>query len=143
MTRSDHVLIPRTGQPALHLTRYGLVATSTSRTPQGPRQNRWHELDLWCADDQPQGPEQRHCLAIRYCTQWDGELGHDHAVLVLRRQIGDAVRAYDPLAHVVGYPAGEQYAAKRESLARALRSGYEHAVSELLEVAQVWEIGDP
>lgn len=143
MTRSDHVLISRTGQPALRLDGYGLVATASSKAPNGPRQNRWHEIDLWCADGMLQGPEQRHCLAIRYRTQWEGELGHDFAELVLRRGIGDAVREYDPLEHVVGYPPGEQYAAKREALHRAIRSGYEHAVSELLEIAKVWEIGDP
>lgn len=143
MARSDQVLIPRTGQPALRLDGYGLVATATSRTPQGPRQNRWHELDLWCADGQIQWPEQRHCLAIHYRTDWQGELGHDSAVLVLRRGIGDALREYDPCAHVQGYPDGEHYARKQEALYRALRLGYEHAVSELLDGAKVWEIGDP
>lgn len=140
--RSDHVLIRRTGQPALRLDGYGLCASATSRTPQGPRQNRWHELELWSADEQLQGPEQRHCVVVRYVTQWQGELGHDQAELVLRRDIGTALHAYDPLAHLVGFPDGEHYARKQEQLERALRAGYEHAVSELLEVARVWELGD-
>ncbi len=142
MHRSETVLISRTGQPALCLTGYGLVATASSRSTSGPRQNRWHEIDLWCADDQIQGPEQRYCLAIRYRTQWDGELGHDHAEILLRRQIGDALRHYDPLEHLVGYPEGGAYAQKQALLQRSVRSGYEHAVSELLAIAKVWEVGD-
>jgi hypothetical protein len=141
--RPDHVLIRRTGLPALRLDGYGLCASATSRTPQGPTQTRWHELELWSADERLQGPEQRHCLVVRYCTQWQGELGHDHAELVLRRRVGDALREHDPLAHLVGYPDGEHYARKQEMLECALRSGYEHAVTELLEAARVWEIGDP
>lgn len=137
------VLIRRTGQPALRLDGYGLCASASSQARSGPLQNRWHELELWSADEQLQGPEQRHCLVVRYVTTWQGELGHHDAELVLRKGIGDALREYDPLAHLVGYPDGPQYERKQQALEAALRAGYEHAVSELLEQAKVWEVGDP
>jgi hypothetical protein len=142
MTRSAHVDIRRTGQTALRLPGYGLSASATSRTQQAPTQTRWHELELWTDDTAPSGPEQRHCLVIRYCTQWQGELGHDHAEMVLRRGIGDALRGYDPIEWLIGYPSGQNYEERQLRLQRALRSGYEHAVSELLAIAEVWEVAD-
>lgn len=141
--RSDHVLIRRTGLPALRLDGYGLAASATSYTPQGTRSSRWHELEWWSHDLHPGGPEQRHCLVVRYVTQWQGELGHDAAHLLLRRDLERVLREIDPLAHVAGFPDGEHYRAKQERLLREIRAGYEHAVSDLLDVARVWEIGDP
>lgn len=144
--RAREVILSRTGLPALRITEYGLCAQASSRAQQGVRgvrETRWHELDLWSADTQMQGPEQRHALAIRYCTQWQGELGHHHAALILRRDLAQALADYDPLAHVTGYPPGEQFAERRARLLRELRAGWEHAVSDLLEQAKVWETGDP
>jgi hypothetical protein len=141
--RPDHVLIRRTGLPALRLDGYGLAATATSRTQSGPRQSRWHELEWWSRDGALQGPEQRHCLVVRYCTQWEGELGHDHAEILLRRDLDRVLRAIDPCAHVGGFPDGPHYAEKQRRLVVAIRAGYDHAVSELLDIARVWEIGDP
>lgn len=143
MTRSDHVLIRRTGLPALRLDHYGLQAQASSRAPSGPRQSRWHELEWWSHDDRLPGPEQRHCLVVRYRTQWEGELGHDHAEILLRRDLERVLRQIDPCAHVAGYPDGEHYAEKQRRLLVAIRAGYEHAVSDLLAVARVWEKCDP
>lgn len=141
MTRSDHVLIPRTGQPALRLDGYGLCAQATSRAQEGPRAARWHELELWSDDRAPSGPEQAHCIAVRYVTQWKGELGHSHAFLVPRRGIGDAVRTYQPMAHIAPM-AGGQSEDRRRQLMHDLIVGYDHAVSALLEQARVWELAD-
>lgn len=143
MTRPRHVTLRRTGKPALRLADYGLRAQASSRAQSGARQTRWHELELWSADTQLQGPEQRHALVVAYRTQWEGELGHDHAELILRRDLAAALAAIDPLAHVTGYPPGEQFAERRARMERELRAGWEHAVSDLLEQAQVWEAGDP
>lgn len=142
MTRSDHVDIPRTGRPALRLTGYGLAAQATSRAPSGPRQSRWHELEWWSDDQRVAGPEQRHCLVVRYCTQWDGEMGHDHAEVLLRRDLDRVLQSIDPCEHVTGYPDGDHYAAKQARLLQAIRSGYQHAVSNLLAQARVWDLMD-
>jgi hypothetical protein len=140
--RSDHVLIRRTGREALRLTGYGLAAQTSSRTTSGPRQNRWHELEWWSHDAALSGPEQRHCLVVRYCTQWQGELGHDDARILLRRDLERVLREIDPCAHVTGYPVGEHYVEKQRRLLADIRAGYEHAVSDLLAAARVWELGD-
>lgn len=141
--RPDRVLVRRTGLPALELRGYGLAAQVSSRTPSGARQNRWHELEWWSHDDQLAGPEQRHCLVVRYCTSWQGELGHDHAEILLRRDLERVLRSIDPCAHVAGWPVGEAYEQKQQRLLRDIRAGYEHAVSDLLAAAQVWDLGDP
>jgi hypothetical protein len=138
--RSDHVLIRRTGLPALRLDHYGLQAQASSRTHSGPRQSRWHELEWWSHDLAPPGPEQRHCLVVRYCTQWEGELGHDHAEILLRRDLAAVLQRIDPCEHVAGYPDAEAYAERQRRLLQAIRAGYEHAVSDLLAVAKVWEL---
>jgi len=143
MSRSDDVTIRRTGQPALRLTGYGLAAQSSSRSQQGPTQNRWHDLELWADDRVPAGEDQPHCVVVRYCTQWQGELGHDHGEVVPRRGIGDVLRHYDPVEHLTGFPPGQHYEAKQAGLQRAIRAAYDHAVSGLLEIAHVWEMVDP
>ena len=141
--RPDPVLIRRTGMPALRLDDYGLAAQATSRTQQGARQNRWHELEWRSHDQRPGGPEQRHCLVVRYCTTWQGELGHDWAAILLRRDLEDVLRGIDPCEHVGGFPPGDAYREKQERLLREIRAGYEHAVSDLLAAARVWDLGDP
>lgn len=142
MNRSREVLIRRTGDAPLQIIGYGLAAQATSHTQQGTRSSRWHELELWSHDERLTGPEQRHCIVVRYRTQWQGELGHHWAQLVLRRDVAATLRAYDPLEHVLGYPPGEQFRARDERMRREIVAGWEHAVSDLLEQAAVWELGE-
>jgi len=144
--RPDHVLIRRTGQPSLRLAGVVLAASASSHTDgpgRNPTQNRWHELELWTDDRTIQGPEQPHCVVVRYVTRWDGELGHDFAEIVPRKSIGDVLRSHDPTEHLAGFPAGAQYEPKQETLRRSIRNGYAHAVSDILDAAKVWEIGTP
>lgn len=136
MTRSDHVMVRRTGRAPLRLDGYGLAATATSRTTDGPRQTRWHELEWWSDDRHLPGPEQRHCLVVRYITQWRGELGHEWAEILLRRDLDRVLRDCDPLEHVAP-TAGGQSEARRSGLDHALVTGYEHAVSDLLAKAGI------
>jgi hypothetical protein len=136
------VLIPRTGLPALRLEGYGLAAAETSERPAGLLGLRYHEIEWWSHDVQLPGPEQRHCLVVRYRSKWEGELGHDQAHLLLRRDLEQVLRSIDPTEHVQGFPEGEHYAQKQRRLLQTIRLGYEHAVSRLLEKAKVWELGD-
>lgn len=142
MTRSPIVTIRRTGQAPLVLRDHGLVAQATSHTQQGARQNRWHEIELWADDTSPAGHDQPHVIVVRYVTQWAGELGHDWACELPRHQVSAALAAYDPTQRVTGYPPGAQYDERRARLLADIRAGYEHAVSDVLEVASSWEVGD-
>jgi hypothetical protein len=142
MTRSDEMILRRTGGAALMLRGYGLIAQATSRAQTGTRQSRWHEIDVWADDSQIAGPAQRHAIAIRYRTQWQGELGHDYATVVERQEIARVLTTHDPLTHVAGYPPHEHYAQKQRRILSEIRAGWEHAISEVLEIAKVWEIGD-
>jgi hypothetical protein len=56
------------------------------------------------------------------CTQWQGELGHDHAEMVLRRGIGDALRGYDErIDSLAAEPPQPDDGSKLAALSRQMR----------------------
>jgi hypothetical protein len=139
MLRADPVYLARTGDCALRLDGPSLAASATTKGP--GHDTRWHEVSVWEAESL--GPR-RLILQIEYRTCWDGETGHDLAEVLERGQLRERLRAYDPLAHVVGYPSGEQFKPKQDRLRADLKDRWEHAVSEVLEVMSVWELaGEP
>jgi hypothetical protein len=112
------------------------LAEAGGRIVAGQERNRWHELALYrlAGGGQHRGPQ--YVLAIRYRTQWLGE--HDRCEVIDSSAAGDLVaelQAYDPCGHVLGYPPGEQYEAKRARLHSQLRQDWEAAVSDLLAAA--------
>jgi hypothetical protein len=143
----SEILIPRTGMPSLHLVGWTQVASVTSRTAEGPRSSRWHELELWCFQrgrpvepptcDDSELAVGALCVAIHYRTTWAGELDHHAAFTRDVSQVAAALRDHDPCANVMGYPPGAQFAERQARLLRELRAGYEHAVSRLLEAAGI------
>jgi len=133
MARSTDVTVRRTGRAPLRLHGYGLIAQATSRAESGHRQTRWHEIEVWADDQRPAGPEQSHCVVIRYRTDWQGELGHDEAEVVARAGVAATLEVYDPLARLIGYPDRPDMAARQERLRADLRAGWKHAVSDVLD----------
>lgn len=139
MGRSREVTIRRSGDAPLRLVDYGLIAQASSRTDQWPRQTRWHEIEVWSDDQAVSGPEQPHCVVVRYHTQWQDEDDHYAAWIVPRRGIADALRGYDPLERVLGHPPGERYDQKRRRLRASMLAGWEEAVADVLEIVRAWE----
>ena len=94
--------------------------------------NRWHDIALYVTSDE------RYTVSISYRTLWEGELDH-HAAYSATDEAGviDALRQYDPVAMVRGYPPGEQYAEKQRRLMEDLRRRYAAAVSDVLREADI------
>ncbi len=112
-----------------------LIAESDSRQTQGPCQYRWYELELYRPDTG------KYVVAIGYRTQWQGELARDEAHV--EDTVGGAVevlRSTIPELPLHGFPPGQHYDEKRAHVERAVRAGYEHAVSELLESVEPQKI---
>ena len=88
---------------------------------------RWHRIAVYRTDSG------RWVLQIAWRTRWQGELDvidawiEDSPSAIVAR-----LRAYDPLAHLIGYPPGAQFAAKRARLERELRQAWGALVSALL-----------
>lgn len=61
----------------------------------------------------------------------------------LARGVAEVLDEIDPLEHVAGYPLGPHYEEKQKRLLANLQAGWEHAVSDLLALANVSELGKP
>jgi hypothetical protein len=136
MLRADPVYVRRTGDAPLRLDGPSLAAHVSTRTAQGPAESRWHEISVWEAESLGLG---RLCLQVEYRSQWQGELGHDWAVVIDRPALRETLRAHDALAYVRGYPPTPSYAERQARLLAELGARWEHAVSDVLELMQVWD----
>ena len=145
--RADPVILRRSGDAPLRLDGPSLAASATTKD-RGHDKTRWHEIDVWEADSLGHG---RYALSVTYRTQWEAETEHHHVAVVPRSGIRDAIRAYDPIAPVMGYRAAAarerdphgRYTERQRVLELDLRSRFDAAVSEVLEVLDVWMQTDP
>lgn len=125
---ATHIL-PRTGNAPLKFEGELIAESRPTQDPDKPGKDpkRWHELALF------RTAGGQYVVSISYRADWKGEHDHHHAEVV--PDVPNAVRIireYDPLAHVMGYPPGEQYAPKQARLLAEIRQRYEAQVSELL-----------
>jgi hypothetical protein len=135
--RADHVYVPRTGDAAIRLDGPSLAACVSTHADSGVGQNRWHDVSVWEAESLGMD---RYAVHIEYHTQWAAELPHDTAAVIPRGELRECLRAYDPLAYLAGFPPGGQWAERQARLRAELRERWDHAVSEVLAVMDVWEI---
>lgn len=74
-----------------------------------------------------------YLAAITYNTDWDDE---EHREDVLQcntpAEVADCLEKYDPTQNVVGFPPGQQFAAKQQRLLAALRAQFQRQVMEVL-----------
>lgn len=122
----EEVRLERSGQRALTFLGTLLAKVCGTRAA-GKEQNRWHNLVLY------RTAAGRHVVAIEYHTRWEGELGYCEATVCdCPEEIEAALRAYDPTAHVQGFPAGPQYEGRQATLLGWIRQRYDDQVRELL-----------
>jgi hypothetical protein len=116
--------VRRSGQAPLRFE--GALLTQASSHHHGtPLENRWHEIEVHEIEG-----GRRYVVTIRYRTLWQGESDHDEAhVADTPADVTRLLTGYDPLAHVIGYPADDSYAEKQRRLSAAIRAGYDDAVS--------------
>lgn len=125
--------IERTGKSSLAFDGE-VVASVDGCDVNGKEQNRYHDLALWRTDTG------KYVLDIQYVTKWRGELGYRHAEIVEPGEVAERLRAYDPCAHVQGFPDRPEYADRQVNLLNWIRSRYDVQVGELL--AQVEDLDD-
>ncbi len=121
--------ITRTGNAPLKF--HGELVARSAPTAESEKKEkgakRWHELSLFRTSTG------KHVLAISYRVEWKGEYDYYYAEVFsdIPSLIG-AIQSYDPVAHVIGYPPGQQYAEKQARLLTELRQRFATQVSELL-----------
>lgn len=106
----ERITLRRTGSHPLTFLGDQLAEVSGFRF--GDReQSRWHELALYRTESG------RHVLSIGFRTRWQGEVDHDEAHHAdTSAEVLNQLTAYDPLAHIAGYPPGEAYIEKQRRL---------------------------
>ena len=120
--------LKRTGYAPLRFSGE-LIAEASTRSHDGPGQNRWHELGLWRTAG---GGYVAGCV---YRTQWQGERDHYWAAATDRPEnvpLLLAEIAAELETPVAGYPAGEAYAERQTRMLADLRGRFDAAVSDLL-----------
>ncbi|MHC1697765.1 MAG: hypothetical protein AB9919_06855 [Geobacteraceae bacterium] len=120
------ITLPRTGDRPLQFQGQE-IASSDTRMISGQQANRWHELSLY------QTEVGKYVIAIGYRTQWQGELEHDSAIVCGdQASFAEELKQIDPLAHLVGFPPGPQYAEKQARIERDITARFAAAVTEVL-----------
>lgn len=119
-------VLARPGDAPLRFTGE-VIAESEGRMRDGSGRHRWHDIRLY----RTRGDG--FVLEIEYHTRWQGEEGHRHVEpLSDASAVVEALRSYDPLAYVRGYPPGEAHREKQRRLEFDLRAYYEAQVGEML-----------
>ena len=136
---ADRVTIRRTGLPPLRLEGFQRVALVTTKLAHQSLRERWHEIELWRDKRAAPGPEQRHCIVVRWRSSWQHEHEHDRAEVVRRADVADRLERIDPLEHLVGYPEGEQFERRQRTLEKDLALAWHVALSEAFEQARIYD----
>jgi hypothetical protein len=133
---SSHIL-QRTGNASLKFDGE-LIAESKPETGSGKKardSKRWHEFAIY------RTTAGKLVLAITYRAEWQGEHSHYSAeVFPDVPSVVAAIRKYDPISHVRGYPPGEAYAEKQQRLLAEIRERYNAQVGELLNREEFAEV---
>jgi hypothetical protein len=127
--------LTRTGLPPLAFTGT-LVAEASSKSHQGPLQNRWHEVAVY----QTKGGKWVGVVTFR--TVWQGENDrHTAQVADSADELVDLLTNYDPTGEWEGYPDNPHYAEKQARTQVAVTDGYKRAVSEVFaDIGEVAEV---
>lgn len=122
--KMEQITLNRTGDRQLQFAGEEL-ASASSRTHQGPCENRWWELALYRSESG------KLIVSISYRTQWQGEHATDTVyVCDTAEEIAETLRVHPYSAGVYGFPPG--HGERQERLNRALDQCWYQAVTEIL-----------
>jgi len=105
-----------------------LLADASGPRINGTERNRGHDIRIY----RTRGGT--HVIELVYWTTWKGEAEIRRVQVLGRevRQIPAALKLYDPILPVHGYPAAERFAARQARLFAEIRADYETRVSDVL-----------
>jgi hypothetical protein len=133
---STHIL-QRTGNTSLKFDGE-LIADSRPAPASGKKgkdSKRWHELAIY------KTTSGKFVLAVTYRSEWKGEQSHYSAeILTDVASVVAAIREYDPVLYVQGFPPGEAYAERQKRLLAEIRQRFDAQVGELLNRDQFAEV---
>lgn len=120
-------ILQRTGNTSLKFD--GEVVAESRPEPQsgkkGKDPQRWHELTIYRTSGG------KFVLAITYRAEWKGEQSHYSAEIIPDvPSVVAAIRKYDPIAHVRGFPPGEMYAERQQRLLAEIRQRFDAQVGD-------------
>ena len=130
-------ILQRTGNPPLKFEGELIAESRPQPVANKKEPNRWHELAVF------RTAAGKYVLAVTYRAEWKDEQSHSHAeVHSDSESVVAALRQYNPIAHVRGFPLGEAFAHKQQRLLQEISQRFATQVSELLnrdEFAEVIE----
>lgn len=127
------VRLTRTGDAPLAFIGRILADVSGQRLGEGDVP-RWHDVAIY------ETAGGQYVVAIGYRTTLKGEMGRDTlAVIADRHELQDALKRYDPVAHVQGFPPSPQSAEKRARLVAMMRQQWESLIALALTEVDVEE----
>jgi hypothetical protein len=118
--------LPRTGDAPVRF-RGAVLADVSGRWYAGRDQSRWHAVKVF------RTAAGRHVVSIVYHTQWQGET-NTHQVEIVDA-LHDAVarlRAFNPVADVIGYPPTEAYSDRQSRLIEDITRRWRDLLTEVL-----------
>jgi hypothetical protein len=129
----ESVRLTRTGDAPLAFNGRILADVSGKRLGEGDVP-RWHDVTIY------ETAAGQYVVAIAYRTTGKGDLGRDTlAVVADRNELRDALKRYDPVAHVQGVPSGPQSAEKQARLVAMMRQQWEGLIALALTEVGVEE----
>lgn len=132
---SEEFTLPRHGAPPLKFKGEKL-SEQDSKSHQGPRQNRWHELALYRTDGG------KLVAAVGFKTIWQREEDRETVFVCDNEKalIDSLQHDFDPHAGWQGHPHGVHDGERKNALiAEAVCGGYAQAVADLLASAGIVE----
>ena len=119
--------LDRTGRPPLAFEGEFLAGAYGDAYVRDPERGRWHDLELY------RSRNGIYVIHIRYRSNWKEEVGFDEALTFpCPPDLVTVLGAWDPAAHLVGYPEGvEHWEKKQERLRGEIRARFARCVSDL------------
>lgn len=122
----ETIRLTRTGQPPLEFE--GETLAEIPGRLHDNQALRWHDVAVH------RTAAGQLVVEIAYRTQWRGENGHAQAEPVNdQAAVARVLQAYDPTAHVGGFPNRPEYADRQRNLLGYIAARYQSQVTAILE----------
>jgi hypothetical protein len=96
-------------------------------TSLGRTKFRFHEIILYKLDDGG------YVVQVQYKSQWENEQGYYFAEFCPQREdVIETLQNYNPVEHLMGYPATPSYADRQQQLIKEMTLTWENQVKDVL-----------